>query len=324
MEKNLAIANVDKPVSELVQGSSWFALNEQERLFELLDEFVAHGGTAIDTARCYGESEEVIGRWLEARGHREEIFLITKGGMAEEGPPRLVVDGFAEKIDRDLTESLDHLRTDYIDLYFLHRDAPSFPVGPIVEGLNAELERGRIRAFGGSNWEPRRIDEANEYAAQHGLTGFAAVSNHLSLAVPTGPFYEGLLWVDPAARRWHVERGIPNFSWASLARGFFTGRFSREMRERVARSDASLSWFDCQMIRIYGTDDNYERLRRAEELGARKGYSAVQIALAWLLHQPFEIPVVGPHTPEEVASCAAATEIELTEEEVQWLNLEAG
>ena len=79
------------------------------------------------------------------------------------------------------------------------------------------------------------------------------------------------------------------------------------------------------MIEIYCTDDNLERLRRAEELGEKKGgYSAVQISLAWLMHKSFPlVPVVGPHTREELASCVQATSLQLSDRELRWLNLEA-
>jgi aryl-alcohol dehydrogenase-like predicted oxidoreductase len=249
---------------------------------------------------------------MEARGNREDVFLITKGGLSTQDPCCLAVEDLEEEIEADLTESLERLRTDYVDLYFLHRDAPEVPAGRMVECLNRELERGRIRAFGGSNWEPCRIDEANEYARQHGLVGFAAVSNNLSLAVPTGPYYRGLVSTDEAGQRWHAETGLPLFSWSAQARGFFSGRFRPDVRDNP------------DMVRVYYTDENFERLRRATQLGQEKGgYSAVQVALAYVLHLPLPVvPIAGPLTTEEMASCLAALQIELSDAEVRWLNLE--
>ena len=313
------LTNVDKPVSDLALGSAWFSMDEKDRWFDLMDAFAAHGGTTIDTGRIYGESEDVIGAWMDARGNREGIVVITKGGLSDEDRSRLAVETFGEQIERDVTRSLEHLRTDTIDLYFLHRDDARLPVATVVECLNAQLARGRIRAFGGSNWKPARVDEANAYAHEHGLAGFEAVSNNLSLAVPTGPFYEGLVSVDAAGRRWHAETGMPLFSWSSQARGFFTGRWRRDR----SVSDGSPTGFDRRMFEVYCTDGNFERLRRAQDLGRRKGgRSAVEIALAWVLHQPLDVlPVIGPRTTEELASCAAGLEIDLTEAEVMWLAL---
>ena len=319
--KKKPAAGMGKPVSELVLGTAWFSLKDKDLCFGLMDDFVAYGGNTLDTARIYGESEEVIGLWMEARANREGMVVITKGGLSEEDQGRLA-DDLREKVGRDITRSLECLRTDYIDLYFLHRDTPSIPVEVIVECLNEELEKGRIHAFGGSNWEPRRVDEANEYAYKHGLVGFAAVSNNMSLAVPSGPFYPGLVSTDEAGERWHMETGIPLFAWSAGARGFFTGRYSPEL---CGKAEGIEDEFTRRMIEIYCTEENFERLRRAEELGRRRGYSAVQVALAWVVHRPFAVfPIVGPRTREELASCVEALSMELTEREVRWLNMEGG
>ena len=295
MKSEQLVAGLDKPVSELVLGTSWYSLDDKDQWFALMDDFAAHGGTTIDTGRCYGESENVIGLWMESRANRDQVVIITKGGLSERDETRLAVEAFSDKVEEDITRSLECLLTDHIDLYLLHRDTTSIPVAEIVDCLNRELKRGRIRAFGGSNWSPRRVDEANEYAVRHGMTGFRAVSNNLSLAVPTGPFWSGLVSTDRAGEHWHMKTGIPLFSWSSQARGFFTGRFHPEMRKNA---NGIQNAFVANMIRVYCTDENFERLERAKDLGARKGgYSAVQMALAWVLHRPITVlPLVGPHT----------------------------
>ena len=310
--KNRRFAGINKPVSEIVLGSAYFSLTDKCKYFDIMDGFIEHGGITIDTGRCYGESENVIGLWIESRENRDQILLITKGGLSKTNPCTLD-DNIENVIHEDITTSLEYLKTDYIDLYFLHRDKKSLAVGRMIEALNEELERGRIRAFGGSNWEPHRIDEANEYADKHNLTKFVAVSNNYSLGVPTGPYYEGLVWTDETARDWHKKTGMPLFAWSSQARGFFTGRFRPDVRD------------DANMVRVYYTDENFERLRRAEQLGKEKGnYSAIQIALAWLLRQIIDVmPVVGPRTKEELASCVNVLQLELTESEIKWLNLES-
>jgi aryl-alcohol dehydrogenase-like predicted oxidoreductase len=311
------VNGVDKLVSQIALGTAWFRIAGKEQCFGLMDDFIAQGGTTIDTARIYGESEEVIGLWMEARKNRDRILVITKGGLSENDPARLEAKGFREKVAKDITTSLRALRTDYIDLYFLHRDEPSLPAGEVVECLNAEWARGRIRAFGGSNWEYSRADEANECAEKRGLKGFAAVSNNISLAVPTGPFYPGLVSAHGEGERWHVRTGLPLFAWSSQARGFFSGQFQPGMRE-------TRDGFLRSMIRVYCTDENFERLRRAEQLGRELGaYSAMQVALAWVLHRPYAVvPIVGPRTRDELSGCIAALSIEMDESKAKWLNLE--
>ena len=312
------VAGVDRPVSAIALGTAGFGREKQDLWFELLDGFAAGGGTAIDTAYLYGDSEGIIGAWMQSRGNRDRLVLCTKGAH---GKNMLPDEGLEDTIEQELTTSLERLRTDCIDLYWLHRDNPSVPAGRIVDCLNGHLDRGRIRAFGASNWDYERVERANEYAGENGLTGFAAISNNLSLAVQTEPFYEGLVSVDKRGLRWHTETGIPLFSWSSQARGFFTGRYRPETHSRASGIDDPLVR---RMVEVYCTEKNFERLRRAEQLGREKGgYSAVQIALAWLLHRPIDVvPIVGPRTAEELASCLGALSIELTEREIQWLNLE--
>ena len=159
--------------------------------FKLLDAFVQAGGTFIDTAEIYSDwvpgeksrSEKLIGEWLTTHpmSTREKIVLATKGAH-----PRLNtmhINRLAQAdIETDVEASLKNLCMEVIDLYWLHRDDPSRPVGDIIETLNALRTTGKIRYFGCSNWRTDRIRTANDYAAHHGLQGFAANQPMWSLA----------------------------------------------------------------------------------------------------------------------------------------------
>ena len=311
------VDGLDKPVSKLALGTARLDDESVKDLaFDLFDCYAAHGGTVLDTGRIYGDSERLIGQWLAARGTREQMVVCTKGGHGEGG--LLPRHDFEQAIDGELAQSLASLGTDYIDVYYLHRDNPAVPVGPILECLNEHVAHGRVRALGASNWTYDRLDQAADYALEHGLTSFAAVSNHLSLAVQAEPFYPGLVEADAAGRRWHADTGIPLFPWSSQARGFFTGRY------RSQGPPADADGFTKRMHEVYCTEDNLERLRRAEQLGSEKGRSAVEIALAWVLHQPLNVvPIVGPLTPDELRSCVRAASVELSPYETHWLSLEA-
>jgi len=302
---------LSRKLSRLVLGSMVFSREALDLTFTLLDAWRAMGGNIVDTAHIYGggESERALGLWLEARGCREEMVILSKGAHHNADRRRVT----PEDITCDLRDSLARLKVETIDLYMLHRDDPSVPVGPIVEVLNEHLRAGRIRAFGGSNWTPARLEAANAYAASRGLVGFVASSPNLALAPPSEPVWDGCVSAcDPASRAWYARTGMPLFSWSSQARGFFTGRFSPD-----ALSDET-------MVRVYFTPENWERLRRATELGAARGFAATQVALAWVLHQPFPTyALIGPQSVQELESCATALEIPLTPEEVRWLNLES-
>ena len=311
------IEGIRKPVSQLALGTAFYNATEKDAWFRILDRYYERGGTLLDTGRHYGAgaSEAVLGEWLASRGVREQMIIVSKcahGGEAALLPE----EDFESVVTRERELSLEALRTDYIDLYLLHRDNPAVPMGRILERMNLEIQGGYARTIGASNWSYARVDEAAAYAKEHGLVGFAVVSNNLSLAVPAEPFYPRLVFTTPEGERWHARHGIPLLSWSSQARGFFTGRYSGE----GVASDG----FSQRMVQVYGSAENTERLRRAGELGQKKGdYTAMQVALAWLLHKPFPlVPLIGPHTEEELLSCLAATRLELSEEECRWLNLE--
>jgi 1-deoxyxylulose-5-phosphate synthase len=305
----LSIPGIDKPISRIALGSVSFTPETYARAAELLDAFVAAGGTCVDTAHVYGRgaSDRTLGMWIAERGNRDQIVVLGKGchPIGNSGPR--VGPQF---IRADLNESLERLQTNYIDLYVLHRDDENVPVGTIVEALNEERAAGRIHAFGGSNWRTERLAAANAYAAEHGLIGFAASSPNLSLARPKEPMWAGCISASDADRAWHAATQLPLFSWSSQAGGFLSGRFTPE--------DTS----NADMVRVYYSDENFERLRRATELGKQKGVGPIVIALAYVLNQSFPtVPLVGPANIAELNESLRALEIELTPEELAYLDL---
>lgn len=304
------ITGIQQSIAKLVMGTMVCATDNMELTCELLDAYVKAGGNCLDTAHIYGggKSERAIGEWMRERGNRARILLIDKGAHPRvDWLPRVN----PQAINEDLSENLERLGTDYIDLYLLHRDDPDYPVGPIVECLHAHYEAGRIRAFGGSNWTHRRIQEANDYAAAHGLRGFVASSPYFGLAVQNEPPWAGCVALDKEGWEWHRKRQFPLLPWSSQAGGFFTGRYAPEIHDNPT------------VERVYYSEANWERLRRARELGNAKNATANQIALAYVLHQPFPVfPLIGPRRLEELSDSLGALEVSLTPEEMRWLNLE--
>ncbi len=186
------ITGTDLHASVICLGALPFGVTLSEDLsFTLMDRFLAEGGNFIDTALVYGEwlpdgkgrSERTVGKWVKQRRTRDRVIIGTKGAhprLSSMDVPRLARD----EIVADLDESLGNLQTDYIDLYWLHRDDPRRPVAEILHTLNEQGERGKIRYFGCSNWRLDRIQAAQDYAAEHGIRGFAGNQLMWSLAVP--------------------------------------------------------------------------------------------------------------------------------------------
>lgn len=313
------VEGLGKPVSRLVQGTAALLGKDEARDFAVLDAALERGVTAFDTAHQYGDgaNERFIGRWLRSRGVRERVVLIGKG--AHHNRDRRRVTPF--DITADLFDSLARFDVEHIDLYLLHRDDERVPVGPIVEVLNEHHAAGRIRAFGGSNWSHLRIREANAYARVHGLAPFAASSPHYSLAEQLAPPWEGCVSIGGVsgedARAFYRREKLALFAWSSLAGGFFSGRFRRD-------NLASFSSYEDRLcVTSYASEANFQRLERAERLAEARGVSIAQIALAYVLNQPLNLfALVGAQSPQEVAQNAAAAELELSADELAWLNLE--
>ena len=295
------VPGVTKKISRLVLGSVGRGLPHTSVMF---DNFVERGGNCFDTAYIYGRgmTERLLGQWMRNRGNRDEVVVIGKGAHTPHCDP--------ESIRRQLAESLERLQTDYVDLYFMHRDNTDVPVGEFVDVLDDLHRAGRIHAYGGSNWTTDRLVEANAYAESNGRKGFAALSNNFSLArMVEAPWAGCLAASDPDQRRWLGENQMPLFPWSSQARGFFT---ARSHPDDLSDPDLARCWY---------SDDNFVRKERAETLASQRGVSAVAIALAYVLAQDFPtFPLIGPQQLSETRDSYAALDVELTPTEVRWLD----
>jgi aryl-alcohol dehydrogenase-like predicted oxidoreductase len=306
--KSIPIKNLAKPVSQLIMGTDFFRLDNPEEVSYIMEQFLQIGGNTIDTAfiYCGGESEIAIGRWLEESNKRSSINILTKGAHHDNKGPRVN----KEAIRSDLLTSLERMRVPSVELYALHRDDPATPVGLILEALNEHIEAGHIQAIGASNWTHERIQEAADYAQQHQLIGFSFSSPNLSLAKANEPFWSGCVSADQTALDWYEAHQLPLLSWSSQARGFFSGRFTPENRE------------NSDLVRVFYSDENWERLRRAEKLAKEKNVTAIQIALAYVLNQHFPTcALIGPRNEAEMRSCQEGARLKLTNEEIAWLDL---
>lgn len=325
------VPGVPNPVSRLFFGTASPIINDAARsefgdapdfdarlarAFELLDAVWALGITAFDCAAKYGE--EALGEWLSARGLHGKAVLLTKGAHFNAFRNRVT----PYDILSDAHDSLCKLRTDCIDIYLLHRDDPSVPVGPVMEALDSLCQQGRLRVIGTSNWTCERIDEANDYALAHRLTPFTVGSPNFGLAEQVSDLWGGgcVSLSGPeaaAARQWYLQRKMPVVAYSSLGRGFFGGRLKSDHPEKTGEI------LDEFAVRGYVCPQNFERLRRAEALSAQKGCTVPQLALSWLLHQKLDVyAAVHSNAPERMAQNTAALDVALTPQECAWLNLE--
>ncbi len=313
-----SVPGIEKPISRLVQGTVMVRSERYEESCRLLDAVVEMGCTAFDTAHGYGggDNERTVGRWVREAGVRDKVVIIGKGAHHNQDRQRVT----PYDITSDLHDSLARFKFDYIDLYLLHRDDPSQPVGPIVEVLNEHKRAGKINAFGGSNWSAARVQEANAYAAAHDLEGFSASSPNFSLAVQVKEPWPNCISISgpqgQGDRAFYEQTQMPLFTWSSLAGGFFSGRIRREnMAQQV-------EYLDKLAVESYCSDENFERLDRAEQLAAEKGLTIPQIAMAYVMNAPMNIfALIGSRAPQEFQANLEASALRLTPEEIAWLEL---
>lgn len=296
------IPGVNPPVSRLIMG-----VDNQESLANMsvmLDDYVERGGTTFDTAHIYGGGvmERIFGRWVHNRNIRSDILIVGKGAVTPHCTP--------EGIVRQLGESLDRMGIDSVDLYLMHRDNMDVPVGEFVDVLNELTRLGKVKAFGGSNWTTERFVAAQAYARKTDQNGFCALSNHFGLAHALDVPWEGCIaMTDPKDRAWLCDTNTPLLPWSSQARGFF------------ARGNPSET-VDGELVRCFYSSENFERQSRCRMLATRWGVTPTAIALAYVLRQPFPtFPLIGPRTLAETRSSFEALRVDLSVEDIEWLDI---
>ncbi len=263
--------------------------DNDEAYFKLLDRYVELGGSCIDTARVYcswiegGEdsSELVIGRWLKSRGCRENIIISTKGGHPEAGDMSVSrLD--PESLRYDLERSLECLGTDYIDIYFLHRDDEKIPVSEIMPVLNEFVESGKVRFIGASNWTTSRIEIANRYAEAHDMEPFRVSQINYSLAhSSTDTFGDPtLVCMNMWEYNWYRKHNFPVMAFTPQAKGFFA---------KFAKGDLSAAKLPEGQ---FTSTANLARLARVKELSLKTGDSPAVVPLGYLNSQPFFVSSV--------------------------------
>lgn len=303
-----------KQMSKLVFGTGTDKVTGEDQglAFDVLDMAYEKGFNTFDTAHTYGNAERNLGDWADRRGLRDKILILDKGcNPGQKG----ITDIFGERCIREqLEESFHRLKTDYVDMYILHRDDENKPVDEIVEVLNEFKSEGHIGAFGGSNWSVDRIREANEYAREHNLTGFTVASPAFNIAEkiedPWGASYHISGSKRQQERAFYVENSIPVFAYSALGRGFFSGKYKTSYGSEIEKY---LSWAP---IQEYYCPENVEKLKLAEELSEQKQVTVSAIVLAWLMQQKVTVyPIISPTSEKHMDENLKAFDITLTEAE---------
>lgn len=283
----------------------WVLSEEQSRPF--IERSLEAGINFFDTADMYslGESEAVLGRALKEFAKREQVVIATKvfHPMSDDPNDR----GLSRKhIFDSIDASLGRLQTDYVDLYQIHRWDNETPIEETLEALHDLVKAGKVRYIGASSMYAWQFAKALYLADLHGWTRFVSMQNHYNLV-----YREEEREMLPLCR----AEGIGVIPWSPLARGFLTGN-----RQKETKGDTTRAKTDDFAHQLYYQDSDFQVVDRVVELAQKRGIAPAQIALAWLLHQPgVTAPIIGASKMNHLEDALAALEIELTNEECQWL-----
>ncbi len=311
---------VNKPVSKIIYGTanSYFMEGDDRGCF--IDAILSTGINTFDTARAYKEAEKTLGNWMQSRGNRDGVVIISKCSHPSKSNRHRVNE---YEIKKDLKTSLQNLSTNYIDIFLLHRDNSEINAGTIIEIFNDIYHSGKIHSFGVSNWTYERIIQANEYAYKHDMIPLSVSSPNFSLAEQVeDPWGDNCITITGKANKdsfdWYQRSQFPVFAYSSLAHGFLSGKFKSEEGADVSK------YLDYAAIKGYAYPINFQRLRRCEEMAKQKGCTMSQIALAWILNNKLNaMPVVTTRSIERLQEDIAAFKIYLDESEINWLLGEA-
>jgi aryl-alcohol dehydrogenase (NADP+) len=303
------IGSSDLDVLAIALGANTFGWTaDREESFEILDAFVAGGGSLVDTADSYsawapgnsgGESETIIGEWIASRGGRDQLVVATKVSRH----PQYRGLG-AANIAAAARESLRRLQTDHIDLYFAHYDDPDTPLEESVAAFAELVDDGAVRYVGLSNYTAQRITEWIDTAQRLGVAPPVALQPHYNL-LHREPFESELL---PLAQQ-HELGVLPYFG---LAAGFLTGKYrSPEDADGVARGS---------MVTAYLNDAGFAAADEVRAIAQQRGVAPSSVALAWLRTQPtVAAPIAGATKVEQVPPLLAAAKLDLDASELDRL-----
>ena len=299
-------------VSPLALGSNVFGWTiDEKKSFEVLDAYVAHGLDFIDTADVYanwvpgnkgGESETIIGNWLQKSGKRHKVIIATKVGAPMTPDQKGLSKSYITKAVED---SLRRLKTDYIDLYQSHLDDKETPLEETLSTYTDLIKQGKVRAIGASNIEAARFKEALEVSKKNGFAAYQTLQPEYNLYDRIG--YEKDLEL------LCIENNIGVITYYSLASGFLTGKYrSKEDLDKSQRG---------QGIQKYLNDRGLSILKALDEVASKYDSTPTSVAIAWVAARPgITAPISSATNTTQLQDIVAGTQLNLDKNAIDLLN----
>ena len=300
------LGSSDLEVFPLSLGGNVFGWTADEsQSFAVLDAYAAAGGNFLDTADSYsawvdgnsgGESETVIGKWLAARGNRDDVVIATKVSQHPDFPGLT-----ATNIKAAADASLQRLGTDHIDLYYTHFDKIEVPVEEIIGALDELVKAGKVRAIGASNISAARLAESLAFSDREGLARYVALQPQYNLV--SRDTYEGELQAVAA------REGLAAVPYYALASGFLTGKYRPGATVDSPRAAAGAG-------KHLDTERGQKVLAALDDIAEAHTVPVATVALAWLASRPtVAAPIASARTVAQLPALLGVAELVLTEEE---------
>lgn len=294
------LKNTQLEIFPIILGSDYFgdAITRQTA-FENMDLYIENGGNIIDTARLYvnGESEKIIGEYLRERKLKNKIIISTKAAHPPLG--HMEINRLSkEEIEKDVDTSLSLLGLDTIDILWLHRDDHKVPVESIVDAVNSIIKKGKVKYWGASNWQGKRIEQANEYAKANNLQPIFGGQIQWSLAKTSHVYDTTLVAMNKAEYAFYKKYDMPVFAFASQGKGFFEKYDQNNLSEKAKQR--------------YYCDENLKTYHILKKISKETGYSLTALGLAYLIKQEdFDaFPIIGCTKSEYVTKAMAALKVD--------------
>ncbi len=305
-------------VSELCLGTmtfgedwGWGAGADESR--KIYDAFRAAGGNFVDTANLYtnGTSEKLLGDFTQ--GHREQVVLATKYTNANPGKDPNAGGNQRKNMVQACEASLKRLRTDYIDLYWLHAWDQMTPTDEVMRAFDDLVRQGKILYAGVSDAPAWWVAQANTMADLRGWTRFVGLQIEYSLVERT---------VERELIPMAAALGLTVTAWSPLAMGVLTGKYTNADGTPKASSGQQGRYEHEMMSSFASIDERKHRVAKAVmDVAKEAGRSAAQVALAWLRQRAVPvIPIIGARKMSQFDDNLAATTLALSPEQVRRLD----
>lgn len=296
-------------VSRIAMGSTMkMEMLTTKEKHSLYDYFIDHGGNCIDTARYYssGKAELMVGEYLESRKNRNQLIISTKGGHPSDSFPQK--NRLSRKeILGDLETSLKLLGTDYVDIYWIHKDDPDYPIEDLIETCNEIVRQGKARIIGCSNFQSERIAAAKDYADSNNMVSFSLSQIQWSLASTEDKYFAqfGSIVMTPERYDFYSENNIGVFAFSSQAQGFFA---------KIAKK--GLQSLPTHLIEQFGSEANMLRLEKLKAFCEEKDCTVSAASLAYLINNKLPcVAIIGARTEEMLSESLKAVDVAMTPDE---------